>query len=178
MARLVSQRGGYFWASSVCIDTTSSLPAIIVISPSANALTFVLLAALAVSFGVQDFVEGAVIAAVIALNTTYVLPCKITVNIDPISSVGFLQEYRAEKTMDSLRQLSSPTAFVIRNGESIPIPAKNVVPGTSLHSHRGCRFTSHVSGDLVLIKAGDVVPADVSPSSSPVKPWPCNCLIP
>ena len=47
--------------------------------------------------------------------------------------------------MDSLRQLSSPTAFVIRSGESIPVPAKNVVPG-----------------DLVLIKVGDVVPADVS----------------
>ncbi|KAJ3511928.1 hypothetical protein NLJ89_g3815 [Agrocybe chaxingu] len=94
----------------------------------ANALTMVLLAALALSFGVEDFVEGSVIAAVIVLNTT----------------VGFFQEYRAEKTMDSLRQLSSPTAFVIRNGESIAIPAKNVVPG-----------------DLVLIKAGDVVPADL-----------------
>jgi len=46
--------------------------------------------------------------------------------------------------MNSLRQLSSPTALVIRGGESISVPAKNVVPG-----------------DLVLIKAGDVVPADV-----------------
>jgi len=46
--------------------------------------------------------------------------------------------------MNSLRQLSSPTALVIRSGESISVPAKNVVPG-----------------DLVLIKAGDVVPADV-----------------
>lgn len=46
--------------------------------------------------------------------------------------------------MDSLRQLSSPTATVIRNGESIAIPAKRVVPG-----------------DVVLIKGGDVVPADV-----------------
>ncbi|KAJ3511996.1 hypothetical protein NLJ89_g3776 [Agrocybe chaxingu] len=97
-------------------------------SQLANALTLVLLAALALSFGVQDFIEGSVIAAVIVLNTI----------------VGFFQEYRAEKTMDSLRQLSSPTAFVIRNGESIPVPAKNVVPG-----------------DLVLIKAGDVVPADL-----------------
>ncbi|PPQ92400.1 hypothetical protein CVT25_008750 [Psilocybe cyanescens] len=84
-----------------------------------NALTLVLIAALALSFGVEDFIEGSVIAAVIVLNT----------------SVGFFQEYRAEKTMDSLKQLSSPTAFVIRNGESIPIPAKNV--------------------------AGDVVPADL-----------------
>lgn len=39
----------------------------------ANALTLVLLAALALSFGVQDFIEGGVIAAVIVLNTTYVL---------------------------------------------------------------------------------------------------------
>ena len=38
----------------------------------AIALTLVLLAALALSFGVQDFIEGAVIAAVIVLNTTYV----------------------------------------------------------------------------------------------------------
>ncbi|KAF9476056.1 sodium transport ATPase [Pholiota conissans] len=94
----------------------------------ANALTVVLLAALALSFGVQDFIEGAVIAAVIVLNTT----------------VGFFQEYRAEKTMDSLRQLSSPTAFVIRNGEGIHIPAKDVVPG-----------------DIIKIKTGDVVPADL-----------------
>ncbi|CAA7264368.1 unnamed protein product [Cyclocybe aegerita] len=97
-------------------------------SQLANALTMVLLAALALSFGVEDFIEGSVIAAVIVLNTI----------------VGFFQEYRAEKTMDSLRQLSSPTAFVVRNGESIPVPAKNVVPG-----------------DLILIKAGDVVPADL-----------------
>lgn len=64
-------------------------------------------------------------------------------------SVGFFQEYRAEKTMDALRQLSSPTAFVTRNGEGIHIPAKNVVPG-----------------DIVQIKVGDVVPADVSINSS------------
>ncbi|TFK28820.1 sodium transport ATPase [Coprinopsis marcescibilis] len=94
----------------------------------ANALTIVLVAAMALSFGVKDFIEGAVIAAVIVLNTT----------------VGFFQEYRAEKTMDSLRQLSSPTAFVIRNGEGVAIPAKDVVPG-----------------DLVSIKTGDVVPADM-----------------
>ncbi|RXW25273.1 hypothetical protein EST38_g541 [Candolleomyces aberdarensis] len=94
----------------------------------ANALTIVLVAAMALSFGVGDYVEGGVIAAVIVLNTT----------------VGFFQEYRAEKTMDSLRQLSSPTAFVVRNGEGVAIPAKNVVPG-----------------DLVSIKVGDVVPADL-----------------
>ncbi|KAG6863997.1 hypothetical protein C0991_001266 [Blastosporella zonata] len=100
----------------------------VLIKQLANALTLVLVAALALSFGVQDWVEGGVIGAVIILNTT----------------VGFVQEYRAEKTMDSLRQLSSPTAFVIRNGESMAIPAKDVVPG-----------------DIIMIKAGDVVSADL-----------------
>ncbi|KAK0455617.1 uncharacterized protein EV420DRAFT_1552259 [Desarmillaria tabescens] len=100
----------------------------VLVGQLANALTLVLLAALALSFGVQDFIEGAVIAAVIALNTT----------------VGFFQEYRAEKTMESLRQLSSPTALVIRNGESLHVPAKTVVPG-----------------DVVMIKDGDVVPSDI-----------------
>ncbi|KAK7443736.1 hypothetical protein VKT23_015518 [Stygiomarasmius scandens] len=80
------------------------------------------------SFGVQDWVEGAVITAVIVINVT----------------VGFFQEYKAEKTMDSLRNLSSPTAIVVRNGEAVCIAAKEVVPG-----------------DIVNIKIGDVVPADL-----------------
>ncbi|KAG5342353.1 hypothetical protein C0989_002826 [Termitomyces sp. Mn162] len=100
----------------------------VLIKQLANALTLVLLAALALSFGVKDWIEGGVIAAVIILNTT----------------VGFFQEYRAEKTMDSLRQLSSPTALVIRNGESIAIPARDVVPG-----------------DVLMIKTGDVISADL-----------------
>ncbi|KAF5346132.1 hypothetical protein D9758_009933 [Tetrapyrgos nigripes] len=94
----------------------------------ANALTLVLAAAMALSYGVQDWVEGAVITAVIVLNVV----------------VGFFQEYKAEKTMESLRSLSSPTAIVVRNGEAICIPAKLVVPG-----------------DIVNVKMGDVVPADL-----------------
>ena len=57
--------------------------------------------AMAVSFGISSYIEGGVIAAVIILNIV----------------VGFFQEFNAEKTMDSLRSLSSPTAVVIRNGE-------------------------------------------------------------
>ncbi|THU82747.1 sodium transport ATPase [Dendrothele bispora CBS 962.96] len=100
----------------------------VLIRQMANALTLVLVAAMALSFGVQDWIEGAVITAVIILNI----------------SVGFFQEYKAEKTMDSLRSLSSPTALVVRNGATVCIPAKDVVPG-----------------DIVNIKIGDVVPADL-----------------
>ncbi|THV00758.1 potassium/sodium eff [Dendrothele bispora CBS 962.96] len=109
--------------------TLAALSAIaVLIRQMANALTLVLVAAMALSFGVQDWVEGAVITAVIVINVT----------------VGFFQEYKAEKTMDSLRNLSSPTAIVVRNGETVCVAAKEVVPG-----------------DIVNIKIGDVVPADL-----------------
>lgn len=53
-----------------------------------------------------------------------------------------MQEYSAEKTMDSLRSLASPTANVVREGNNINIPNGEVVPG-----------------DAVELKTGDTVPA-------------------
>jgi magnesium-transporting ATPase (P-type) len=61
---------------------------------------------MALSFGVGDYVEGGVLAAVIVLNVT----------------IGFVQELKAEKKMDSLRALSSPSAHVLRNGKTETIP--------------------------------------------------------
>lgn len=58
--------------------------------------------------------------------------------------IGFHQEYKAEKTMVSLQSLSSPTASVVRDGSSIVVPAPDVV-----------------LGDLVELKVGDTVPADL-----------------
>ncbi|RVX69253.1 hypothetical protein B0A52_07229 [Exophiala mesophila] len=93
-----------------------------------NAMILVLVLAMALSYGVQDFVEGAVITGVIVLNVT----------------IGFYQEFRAEKKMDALRSLSSPSANVVRNGNESTIPSGEVVPG-----------------DIVSIKTGDTVPADI-----------------
>ncbi|CAE6412315.1 unnamed protein product, partial [Rhizoctonia solani] len=101
----------------------------VLLAQVANALTLVLVGAMALSFGVNDWVEGGVITAVILLNIT----------------VGFWQEYKAEKTMDSLKSLSSPTANVIRNGGGA-----ESVPSTEL-----------VPGDIVVVRTGDVVPADL-----------------
>lgn len=83
---------------------------------------------MAVSFGIGSYIEGGVITAVIALNIT----------------VGFFQEFSAEKTMDSLRSMSSPTASVVRDGNSIVVPTRELV-----------------FGDLVEIKVGDTIPADI-----------------
>lgn len=57
--------------------------------------------------------------------------------------LGFIQEVRAEHALDALRRLASPDATVIREGRERDIPSREVVPG-----------------DLVLLAAGDVVPAD------------------
>lgn len=83
---------------------------------------------MALSYGIRDWVEGAVITAVIVLNVV----------------IGFYQEFQAEKKMDSLRSLSSPSANVIRDGTVTTIPSGEVVPG-----------------DIVLLKTGDTVPADL-----------------
>ena len=83
---------------------------------------------MAVSFGIGSYIEGGVISAVIALNII----------------VGFFQEFSAEKTMNSLRSLSSPTASVIRDGNTIVVPTGELV-----------------FGDLVEVKVGDTVPADI-----------------
>ena len=83
---------------------------------------------MAVSFGIRSWIEGGVIAVVITLNII----------------VGFLQEFNAEKTMDSLRSLSSPTAAAVRDGRTEVIPTAEIVPG-----------------DMVELKTGDTVPADI-----------------
>ena len=100
----------------------------ILIRQMVNALTLVLLAAMALSFGVKDWVEGGVVTAVIVTNVL----------------IGFIQEYKAERTMASLRTLSSPNANVLRNSSIRQLPSTDLVPG-----------------DIVHFRAGDLVPADV-----------------
>ena len=103
-------------------------PIKILLRQIANAMMLVLIMAMVVSLAIKSWIEGGVIAGVIALNIV----------------VGFFQEFNAEKTMDSLRSLSSPTANVIRDGQNVNIPTAELVVG-----------------DLVELKLGDTVPADV-----------------
>jgi Ca2+-transporting ATPase len=57
--------------------------------------------------------------------------------------LGFYQEYRAERAMEALQQMAAPQATVIRGGKEVHVPARELVPG-----------------DVVLLKAGDKIPAD------------------
>jgi Ca2+-transporting ATPase len=57
--------------------------------------------------------------------------------------LGFIQEYKAERSIEALQKISAPTAKVVRDGETHRIPAREVVPG-----------------DILLLEAGDILPAD------------------
>ncbi len=58
--------------------------------------------------------------------------------------LGFVQEFRAERAIDALRKMAAPTATVLRDGDEVEVPAQHLVPG-----------------DIVLLQAGDRVPADL-----------------
>jgi Ca2+-transporting ATPase len=57
--------------------------------------------------------------------------------------LGFIQEYRAGRALEALRKMAAPVARVVRDGQESTIPSRELVPG-----------------DLVLLRAGDRVPAD------------------
>jgi Ca2+-transporting ATPase len=59
------------------------------------------------------------------------------------AAIGFIQEYRSEKALEAMRKLTAPTARVLRGGEEATIPSREVVPG-----------------DVIILEAGDRVPAD------------------
>lgn len=85
-----------------------------------------------------------IIAAVISaftgdLESTLVIIAVLILN----AVLGTVQHIRAEKSLESLKSLSSPSAKVLRNGEKVEIDSKDVVPG-----------------DIMLLEAGDMVTAD------------------
>lgn len=100
----------------------------IVMRQISNSLTLVLVIVMILSFAIKDYIEAGVITAVIVLNIV----------------VGFVQDYRAEQTIQSLYALSAPTCKVVRDGHIESVKAEALV-----------------KGDLVMISVGDVVPADL-----------------
>lgn len=92
-----------------------------------SVLILVLLGAAVLAGLVGELKDTLVIAVVLIINAT----------------IGFVQEARAERSLDALRQMLSPTTRVRRGGVVTVIDAADVVPG-----------------DVVLLEAGDRVPAD------------------
>jgi magnesium-transporting ATPase (P-type) len=93
-----------------------------------NILVYVLLGAGFVKLMLNLWVDAAIIFGVVILNAL----------------LGFIQEGRAEKALDSIRNMLSAEARIARGGETRLIPAEQLVPG-----------------DAVLLESGDKVPADL-----------------
>lgn len=90
-------------------------------------LIIILIVSTLLSFLMGESTEAIAIILIILLN----------------SIMGFVQEYKTEKTLDALKNMAAPTAHVIRDGTAKEIPAADIVPG-----------------DVVLLEAGDRVPSD------------------
>jgi len=86
-----------------------------------------IIAALISGFILREFVDTAVILAIVLMNAT----------------LGFYQEYRAEKAVEALKRMVAPMARVIRENRERLIPSKELVPG-----------------DIIILEAGDRIPAD------------------
>jgi Ca2+-transporting ATPase len=102
-------------------------PFILFINQFKNVLIIILLIAIVLSAVVGEIVDAAIIGVIVVF-------CAV---------LGFIQEYRAEKALEALKKMLSPTITALRGGREEEVPSKELVPG-----------------DVLLLEAGDKIPAD------------------
>ncbi|MBI1971118.1 calcium-transporting P-type ATPase, PMR1-type [Candidatus Woesearchaeota archaeon] len=91
-------------------------------------IVWILIGAVVISALEEEFIDAVVISLILILNAI----------------LGFVQEYKAEKTIEALQKLASFHARVVRDGKEMSIEAKDVVPG-----------------DIILLEVGEKIPADI-----------------
>ena len=96
-------------------------PARRVLDQLRDPMILMLLGAFVVVAGVGDIADGAIILAVVVLNTT----------------IGVVQEVRAANALDALDRMAAPHAVVVRDGEPVRVAAADVVPGDLVRLEAG-----------------------------------------
>ncbi len=102
-------------------------PVLIFLKQFHSILIYILVAAAAISFFIGHAVDAYVILAVILINAV----------------IGFIQENKAERSIQALKRMIVPHAKVFRGGELLQVHAKELVPG-----------------DIIFLEEGDRIPAD------------------
>ena len=92
-----------------------------------DAMVLILITATGISALLGEWTDAVTIIVIVILNAV----------------LGFIQEYRTEKTLEALRNMTAPTAKVYRDDVLQEIPAEQLVPG-----------------DVICVEAGDCIPAD------------------
>ncbi len=104
-------------------------PAFLLFAEQFNSfIVWILIFSVVISFILGEKADAIVIISILILNAI----------------LGFIQEYKAERSLEALRKMSAQKSRVIRNGKEKIITSEELVPG-----------------DIVLIEAGDRVPADL-----------------
>jgi Ca2+-transporting ATPase len=90
-------------------------------------IVYILIVAVFISFILEEYIDGAVIIVILIVN----------------AMLGFFQEYRAEKALESLKRMAALQATVMRDGRKKRIDSSKLVPG-----------------DMIVFESGDRIPAD------------------
>src|SRR5881409_1357313 len=116
------------------VQTARVSPLRILLSQFVDVLVIVLIIAaiISASLGVlqgqnEDLYDAVLIIVIVIMNAI----------------LGFVQEYRAERSLEALKSLAAPKAHVLREGGVVAVPSRELVPG-----------------DVVVLAAGDRIPAD------------------
>lgn len=111
-------------------------PVRVMVRQFSSFLVVILIIAAAVALALGEMIDAATIGLVVVLNAV----------------LGFVQEWKAETALSSLRKLLSPQAMVLRDGQEQLVPAREIVPGDLLVLTPGAK----IAADAVMVRATDL----------------------